>query len=142
MAYVTVEDLKGSIVAIFFADVYKEASSVLHTDEPVLVKGTMDLGEDSLKVIAQEATYLKAAMEQKLSTVHFHIDTLNTPPEYIEALRDILQKHRGGCEAYVHLRNGTSETAVYLGKELRLNISGALRSEADGVLGQGATRFQ
>jgi len=38
MSYVTIEDLKGSISVIFFSDTYKNAYSLLHGDDPVLIR--------------------------------------------------------------------------------------------------------
>ncbi|MCG6537237.1 MAG: DNA polymerase III subunit alpha, partial [Syntrophales bacterium LBB04] len=58
MAYATIEDLKGSINVIFFADVYKKTDLILKGDEPVLIKGYVDVAEDSIKVIASEALLL------------------------------------------------------------------------------------
>jgi DNA polymerase-3 subunit alpha len=41
----------------------------------------------------------------------------------------------------MHIMNGKSETIVYLGDDLRLDINERLKKEADNILGQGATIF-
>ena len=64
MAYVTLEDLKGSSSVIFFPDIYRGAYELLHGEEPLLIKGTLDIAEDSNKVIAAEVTPLAAAAEK------------------------------------------------------------------------------
>jgi DNA polymerase-3 subunit alpha len=61
MAYVTVEDMKGSITVIFFADVYKKFSQMLHGDEPIFIQGVLDVSEDSLKVMAHDVQLLSEA---------------------------------------------------------------------------------
>ncbi|MDD5170024.1 MAG: OB-fold nucleic acid binding domain-containing protein, partial [Syntrophales bacterium] len=44
MAYITLEDLQGSVNAIFFPEAYKAGYELLHSDEPLIVKGTLDIG--------------------------------------------------------------------------------------------------
>ena len=142
MAYVTIEDLKGSVNVIFFADVYKNYLSLLRSDEPVLVKGTIDMAEDALKVIAQEISFLKDAVERPFETVHFHVYAKKITGADLDAFCGMIAEHRGESDGFIHLMNGESETVIYLGCDFRLQMSNRLRSDADNILGQRATRFR
>jgi DNA polymerase III subunit alpha len=51
MAFVTLEDLRGSVEAIAFPDLYRTAMLHLVKDNPVLVKGQVDIGEDVAKLL-------------------------------------------------------------------------------------------
>jgi DNA polymerase-3 subunit alpha len=51
MAFVTVEDLRGSVEAIAFPDLYRSKMLFLVKDNPVLVKGQVDVGEDVAKLL-------------------------------------------------------------------------------------------
>ena len=142
MAYVTVEDLKGSVTVIFFADLYKSAYDLLHGEEPVLIKGTLDIGEeDSFKVIASEINPLTEEVKQVFNSVHFMIDVVKASPDDIESLRELVLRYRGKYDGFIHLLNDKSETVVYLGDDCRLEISDQVKREADRILGAGATRF-
>jgi len=142
MAYVTFEDLKGSITSIFFADVYRKASDLLHGDEPILVKGVVDIGEDSIKVIATEAVLLSEALDLPFQAASFRFDTTRLADHDLEALRNLLKKYPGKAEGYIHLRNDQSETVIHLGKSILFAPSKTLKEEADRILGAGATEFR
>lgn len=142
MAYVTIEDLKGSVTAIFFADVYRKSYGILHGEEPVLVKGAVDLGEESIKVIATEALSLTDALDHPFQVASFRFDTTRLTDHDLDALRNVLKKHPGRAEAFLHLLNGQSETVIHLGKNILLAPSRSLKEEADRILGDGATQFR
>ena len=142
MAYVTIEDMKGSVNAIAFSDVYRTHSDLFHEDSPVFLKGTLDVAEDSVKVILTEARPLAEVLEVPYSSVHFVVDaTIRNLPD-IDALRQVLGRHRGKYDGYLHIViPERSETVVYLGHELRLSISEGIKNDADAVLGAGSTKF-
>ena len=141
MAYITIEDLKGSVTVIFFADIYRSAFGLLHSEEPVLIKGTIDSGEEGVKVIASELTALANAGEQPYNTVHFFIDVSKSSFEEIESLKILLKEHKGKYDGFIHILNGESEVVVYLGKECRLELTDELKEEAERILGAASTRY-
>lgn len=141
MAYVTIEDLKGSVEVIFFADVYRKSSDLLHGDEPVLIRGTVDVGEEAVKVLAAEAQPLSAALDHPYQTARFRFDTLRLADRDLNALRTLLKKHPGKAEGYIHLLDDQSETVIYLGKDVLFAPTEKLREEANRILGAGATQF-
>ena len=157
MAYVTLEDLKGSLTAIFFADVYKKAYPLLHGDDPVLIRGVADVTEEDLtggdphtfnggkakdvKIIAAEIETLANAVDQPPRAVHFRFDAGRLNFESLNALKGLLKNHIGKTDGYIELLNGQSCTVVYLGANCRVEPTGLLKKEADRILGAGATRF-
>ncbi|MDD4861857.1 MAG: DNA polymerase III subunit alpha, partial [Smithellaceae bacterium] len=92
MCNVVLEDLQGSVSIIFWADVYKKFYALLHADEPVVVQGTVDVGDESLKIIAQDVTPLSKALENPYKQVRFMIDTDKVSPEKIESLSETIRK--------------------------------------------------
>jgi DNA polymerase-3 subunit alpha len=142
MAYVTLEDMKGSIELIVFGDMFKKYSTVLQSGEPVMVTGTVDAGDENCKIIPSEILPLKEAIENPHSEVHFDVNAANATPYTLDSLKRILMKNRGKIDGFIHLHlNGKSETVIYLGKDLRLNPTKSLKKEADSILGDGSTRF-
>ncbi len=157
MAYVTLEDLKGSLTVIFFADVYKRAYPLLHGEDPVLVRGVVDVSEEdvsgadphsfnsgkakNVKVIASEIETLASAIDQPPRAVHFRFETGRLTVETLEALKRMLEKHSGKADGFIDLLSGQSRTVIYLGMNCKLEPSGLLKKEADRILGAGATQF-
>lgn len=142
MAYLTIEDIKGSIDVICFADLYKSAYALIHSDQPLLIKGTVDRGDENIKVKATEISALSVSLDRPLSSAHFLVDTKLSAAADIEALHDLLKNHKGKMDGFIHLVDDGAETIVYLGPNIKVEISSLLKKEADHILGQGATFFR
>jgi DNA polymerase-3 subunit alpha len=141
MCNIVLEDLQGSVSIIFWADVYKKFYELLHADEPVVISGTIDVGDESLKIIAQDVIPLAKALENPYKQVRFMIDADKVTPEGIISLNETIQKYKGKYESYIHIVNKKSETIVHLGDAGRLDICDRLKREADGILGEGSTIY-
>lgn len=141
MCNVVLEDLQGSVSIIFWADTYKKYYDLLHADEPVVIQGTIDVGDESLKVIAQEVISLAVAMETPYKQIRFIIDADKVSPDNIISFGNAIKKYPGKYDSYIHIINEKSETIVYLGDESRLDINDRLKREADSILGEGATTY-
>ena len=141
MAYITLEDLKGSSTVIFFPEIYKSSYDLLHGEEPLLVKGTVDIGEDSVKVIAAEATLLATASEKTCHSAYFTMVANRSTADDIETLCRCLRQHSGKQEGYIKLVEERSETLIYLGEDLKLDLTLPLKKEAERILGVGSIQF-
>ncbi|MCK9229214.1 MAG: DNA polymerase III subunit alpha [Syntrophales bacterium] len=143
MAYISLDDMKGLVTVILFPELYRSAHAHITADAPLVVKGTIDAAEEGAKIIATEVSSMEEALEQPLGSVHFllRLDTAAGAADLVK-FKKVLKKHRGSYPAYIHLRsNETSETIIYLGDNLKLDISESLKTDADGVIGAGATYF-
>ena len=141
MCNIILEDLQGSVGIIFWADIYKKFYELLHADEPVVIQGSIDVGDESLKIIAQDVIPLMKALENPYKQVRFMVNTEIVTPEKIMSLYDTIKKYSGKYDGYIHIINGKSETIVRLGDEIKLDICDRLQREVDGILGEGATIY-
>jgi DNA polymerase-3 subunit alpha len=141
MAYITIEDLRGTVTVICFADLYNKAFGLVHSEEPVLIKGTIDAGEEGVKVIASEIIPLSDAAEQPYDVVHFSIDASRSSAIDIDSLHKLLINHKGKCDGFIRIVNSNNEVIVYLGRDFQLELTDRLKAETDRLLGTGATRF-
>ena len=141
MAYITLEDLKGSVSVIFFPDVYRSTYDLLHGEEPLLIKGTLDVADDSVKVIASEVSLLASAAEKPHNAVYFTVDVKKSSIEDIELLGRRLKQFPGKCDGFIRLVGEKSETVIYLGEDMKVDLSVPLKQEADRILGIGASQF-
>jgi DNA polymerase-3 subunit alpha len=100
------------------------------------------VGEDSTKVILAEVRLLSEVLEMPYHSVHFHVDATLKGSGDIESLRNVLNRHKGRFDGYLHIvLPDRSETVVYLGDSLRLDISEGIKKDADAILGLGSTKF-
>ena len=139
MAHITLEDLKGSVAVVVFTDLYRSTSALLQGDDPVIVKGKAEVGDESAKIVATEILPLSACIEDPFGSIHFKIPP-DLPESAIEDLKSLISNNPGKSDAYVHISiTGKGETVVYLGKDMRVNISSSLKDEADKLISPGVT---
>jgi len=141
MAYVTMEDLKGSVTVIFFPDVYRDTYDLLHGEDPLLIKGTLDVAEDSVKVIASEVKLLSSATERLHNAVYFTVDVRKSSAEDIEKLGRRLKQYPGKSDVFIRLVEERCETVVYLGEDMKVDLSLPLKKDVESILGIGASQF-
>jgi len=143
MAYVTVEDLYGSMNIICFSEVYQKSRELLKSDEPLLIRGQTDVSEEKVKIIANEIKLLQDVPEvSPHNSVHFYLDTrIPTNDNMILNIKYLANKYKGTSEGYIHLLNGGSETIVYLGNDCRFHLTPELLKAARLLLGPQAARY-
>ena len=142
MAYVTLEDMKGSVSLLAFADIYRKAYPLFHDDAPIMIKGIVDAGEESSKVRVMEVTSLKEILDTPFNSVHFILKNGNLSADSLAALKELLVRNKGKYDGYIHLINENQvETVIYLGRDMKVNICEELRIGADNIFGSGVTRF-
>jgi DNA polymerase-3 subunit alpha len=140
MAYVTIEDLKGSYTGIVFSDTYRDYRDLIDSDEPLLFKGTLDVTEESARLVVSEIHRLTEYNGVSFSSIHIIFDANRMDDSHLGLLREICRKYPGKHDCYLHLiLQNQSETVVYLGNESKINISQPLKEEVERLLGPGST---
>jgi len=143
MAFVSLEDLSGVAEVIVFSDLYKSASLLLKSEDPVFIKGKVDAGEESAKVIASEILPFEQAVKKLTTSIHLRLRCEGLRREDLVAIKEIFQDCRGTCPAYLHLvLPGEKEAVIDLGEEWRLNSTDRLVQRLQDLLGYEAVSFQ
>ena len=101
MAFVTLEDLSGFVEMVVFPETYAASMELLKSEEPLLVSGTLDVGEDTCKLMANEVVSLREVKERQTKKVHFRVSSPGLEENQLRALRGIMERHRGECEPLV-----------------------------------------
>jgi DNA polymerase-3 subunit alpha len=143
MAFVTLEDLNGVVEVIIFSELYKSSSLLLKSEDPIFIKGRVDAGEESVKIIAGEVLPFEQAVGKLTTSVHLRLRSEGLRREDLEAIREIFQDNRGNCPAFLHLLlPGERETVIDLGDDWKLNSNDRLVLRMRDLLGYEAVSFQ
>jgi len=143
MAFATLEDLNGVVEVIIFADLYKVSTLLLKSEDPVFIKGRVDAGEESIKVIASEIYSFEQAVSKLTTSVHLRLRSEGLGREDLLAMKEIFQDCRGNCPAYLHLiLPERREAVIALGDEWKLNSSDQLVHRMRDLLGYEAVSFR
>ncbi len=63
MAYLTVEDLYGTVELIVFPDLYRESTNELSQDTPIIISGQIDKTDKGIKIIAKKIVSIESSKE-------------------------------------------------------------------------------
>ncbi|HUV50675.1 MAG TPA: DNA polymerase III subunit alpha [Anaerolineae bacterium] len=139
MAFVTIEDLLGSIEVTIFSLVYKKIQDFLVDDNPIVLEGRVQKDENSVKILVDSLIPIDKAEETWTASIHFNLDITRIERERLVKLYDIINKHHGLCLAYIHLRDpDKTETIIALPDTMKLKAGSALTSEVNRFLGYNA----
>jgi DNA polymerase III subunit alpha len=144
MAFVTLEDVQGQVDVIIFPEVYKEFGAALEmTDQPVLVRGIVDWGDDNPKIIADRIVPLAEAAERLSPQVHINLHTLGLTRDILGQLKGVLQAAPGGSPVYLHLLFPNEREVVLLSEErLQVAPSEVLVQNIESLFGQEVVHFE
>ena len=143
MAFVTLEDLSGFVEMVVFPETYLASSELLKSEEPLLVSGTLDVGEETVKLMANEIVSLRDVKERLTRRVHFRLTTPGLDEEQLRALKSIMARHCGSCEALIHLViPNRSETVIGLPENLKVAASDEIMDDTEKLFGYNVVTFE
>ncbi len=143
MAFVTLEDLSGFVEMVVFPETYTESAELLNSEEALLVKGTVDIGEDACKILVNEVLSLKDVQERLTRMIHFRLTTPGLEERQLCSLKDIMLRYHGDCEALIHLVvPNRSETVISLPEDLRLQASDQMMDDVEKLFGYNVVTFE
>jgi DNA polymerase III subunit alpha len=143
MAFVTLEDLTGFVEMVVFPETYQASMELLKSEEPLLVAGTLDIGEETVKLMANEVLALREVKERLTSKVHFRLTTPGLDESQLRALKEVMARHRGNCEALLHLIiPNRSETLLTLPETLKVAASDEIMDATEKLFGYNVVTFE
>ena len=131
-AVVTIEDLEGSIEALFYSKTYNQYALTLTEDRIVIIRGRVDKQEDQFRFTALE---MKSADVSAAPTGPLVITLpINqcTPP-VVDRMKEILRSHPGKREVHLHLGENGMRTVMKL--DTLITSSPSLSADLKSILG-------
>ncbi len=139
----SLEDRSGVVEVIAWPETYRRCEAAIHGEEPVLVKGSAEIGEERCQVIADDVALLLEVREKVVKQVHFALWVERINEDALRSLRRTLSQHRGACSAFLHLLlPNRTETVIALPPELKVAASERMLQEVERLFGNGVTSFQ
>ena len=143
MAFVTLEDLSGSVEIIVFPEVYTAAMELLKGEDPLLVSGELDVGEEACKILATEVALLRDVKETMAKRVHIRLTTPGLDETQMRQLKGIIQRYRGHCDVQLHIViPNRSETTILLPDQLKMSASDEAMAATEELFGYDVMNFE
>ncbi len=136
MAFVTLEDLYGSIEATLFSSVYPTVSELLVEDNPILIQGNIQRDEKSVKLLADMVIPMEKAEETWTASVQLTLDNNRTDEAVLLKLHDILKRNPGSCKTFINLQDSEkTETVIALHDSIKVRAGASLTREVNDLCG-------
>jgi len=136
MAFVTIEDLYGSIEATLFSSVYPTVSDILVEDAPILIQGNVQRDEKSLKLLADMLIPMEKAEETWTASVQLTLDNNRTDEAVLLKLHDILKRYPGSCKTFINLQDSEkTKTIIALPDSIKVKAGASLAREVNDLCG-------
>jgi DNA polymerase-3 subunit alpha len=131
-AVVTIEDLEGSIEALFFSNTYNQYALTLTEDRIVLIRGRVDKREDQVRFTALEMKNADVSTAPTGPLVITLPINQCTPP-VVDRMKEILRSHPGKREVHLHLDENGMLTVMKL--DTLITSSPSLSADLKSILG-------
>lgn len=143
MAFVSLEDLSGSVELVVFPEVYSASMELLKGEDPLLISGELDVGEEACKILVTEVILLKDVKETMARTIHVRLTTPGLSEMQMRQLKGIIQQYRGECEVKLHIViPNRSETVISLPETLKMAASDQAMADAEALFGYNVMNFE
>lgn len=131
-AIVTIEDLEGSIEALFFAKTYTQYALTLTEDRVVVIRGRADRREDQLRFTALEMNFPEIS-QGAVGPFVIKMPIVQCTPPVVDRLKEILRTHPGTREVHLQLDDHGKSTVLKL--EAKVTASPSLSADLKAILG-------
>jgi DNA polymerase-3 subunit alpha len=143
------EDKTAFVEVIAWPDVYRKSAELLGSDDPISVKGRLEVGEERIQIFANEITLLAEEVSKGRGPVnrnskpngqdhplHLYVRDAELSSEDLVQLRETLLNYPGRCTVFLHfLSPARSETVLELPHQVRVASSPELVETVERMFG-------
>ncbi len=143
MAFATLEDLLGSVEVVVFPEAFAAGSEYLKSDDPLLVTGTIDKGEKSIKIMANEVVLLRDVSSRETKRVIFTLQSDGLDRSRLETLKGIMRRYPGNCKTLLAIEiPAQCRATIALPDSYLVTASEELSLEVKNLFGYHAVSFE
>ncbi len=147
MAFVTLEDMDGTVEVTVFPEPFKAAADLLRSREPLLVRGRLDDSDKGRVVLADDIRPLERALSAaggaagpagEPNAVRIRVPGAgDDPAATVAAVRAVCAEHPGGVPVFLHVVLPGQEVVVRA-RGVAVDGGAALLAGLEALLGPGA----
>jgi DNA polymerase-3 subunit alpha len=138
----TLEDFSGSIEVLVFSNKYEKYLPLLAGDAILLVKGRLDLRDNSRKMLGDDIRPLPRSSIRPEYLV-LKVDAARFTEEMISHIKEVLMQYAGDIPVQLRLgENGDEAHVIRLGELYSVETGGDLLARLKSLLGDSAVTLQ
>ncbi len=129
------EDREGTVECIAWPETYQKYETVISGDQPVVVKGRLDVDDERAQIILDEVHPLGKALSEAVREVRIRAARERLAEAELLRLKELLQRHKGQSLIYLHVAFSDQREAIFLfGDNYRVAPTEAFVAELKQVL--------
>jgi DNA polymerase-3 subunit alpha len=141
MAFVTLEDINGSVEITVFSDLYAKVSDLLTADIAIMIQGDIQKDENSVKILAETLVPMEKAEATWAATLHVNLYLNQVGRDTLIQLREVMSRYPGNCPAFLRLNSPEhAQVIVSLPEQLKIRVGNRLKRDIDTLLGYPAVQ--
>ena len=139
MAYVTLEDLQGTVEVIVFPDLFKTVGDLIAPERLIRVTGTIDRGDKGTKIRGIKVEPLADVQTQTIKRIHIRLAARPEVKDQLPRLLDVFKRHPGATAVSLTFRtDGALEADTAPLPHLTVSATEHFVADVEEVLGKGA----
>jgi DNA polymerase-3 subunit alpha len=131
-AVVNIEDLEGSIEALFFSKTYNQYSLSLTEDRIVVIRGRFSRTDEQVRFTAMEMS-MPDISGGPTGPLLISLPAVQVTPPIVERMKEILKSHPGKREVHLHVID--TEKSTVLKVDALVTSSPSLSADLKAILG-------
>ena len=139
MAFVTLSDPGGTVECTFFSDAWQKSREVLGSEQPVLIRGRLELreGQDFPGIRAESAELVSDLLGRSTQNVHLRLEHSELSPRRLHALVALLRAHPGRCGCILDLDyKGRAKLGLRFPEDRGVAATDDLRTQIEALFGR------
>jgi DNA polymerase III subunit alpha len=138
MAVFMLDDIAGSVEVVVFPETFSKHGHLIAADAMVLVRGKFEKDDESARLVATELQPISMLKERTTREVVIHLP--GSARTTLEALAELLSRHRGDRRVFLELDVKSQEGPLRVRSEaaLRVRPSERLVNEVEQLCGTGS----
>jgi DNA polymerase-3 subunit alpha len=147
MAFITLEDLEGTVEIIAFPKVYEKCKEMIKKDEIIITEGHLDVAEGKTKIIAEKISLLEKYIKNKkpisktkeknqslAEELHLEINTEKNEPNLLRKLKELFYGYPGKSQVVLHFKDKDKTILHTIDKKYSVNIDDKLMEKIRSIL--------
>jgi len=150
MAFVSLDDLEGSIEAIIFPKVFDKSKEIVQKEAIVVIEGTLDVSEGKVKLIAKSLSplkkyknkkekSLKIKKEQKIKIIkklHIEIDCESNQSKILSELKKTFIQFPGNSNIILHFTRNNKSITHHIDGKYSVNLNSKIMETIEKLIGK------
>ncbi|SHJ44523.1 DNA polymerase III catalytic subunit, DnaE type [Geosporobacter subterraneus DSM 17957] len=132
MAFITLEDLYGTVEVLVFPNVYDKSANLLYEDQAVIIEGRITMKEEEEPKLIAEKILPLVKMENSYNGLSLTISR-EKGLQVIEKLKPILHQSKGNVPVYIYIEEQNKKLKA--NSDLWVQINSGLIEELRKILG-------